>query len=97
MDKTEKERRNAIKRQIKNEEKQNILISLPIFVDTINELFDYLDEQIGEIGCDDTLRLTVDFIEENSLPKDSLISWLNENGGYCDCEVLANVEEIINE
>ncbi len=19
--------------------------------------------------------------------------WLNENGGYCDCEVLANVEE----
>jgi malonyl CoA-acyl carrier protein transacylase len=97
MIKTEKERRNAIKRQIKNQEKENILNSLPISVDKINELFDYLDEQLGEYDCDDTLNLTVNFIEENSLPKDSLISWLNENGGYCDCEVIANIEEIINE
>lgn len=97
MNKTEKERRNTIKREIKNQEKENILNSLPISVDKINELFDYLDEQLGEYDCDDTLNLTVNFIEENSLPKDSLINWLNENGGYCDCEVLANVEEIINE
>ncbi|MBA4121605.1 MAG: DUF2695 domain-containing protein [Acidobacteria bacterium] len=26
-----------------------------------------------------------------------LIDWLENNGGYCDCEVLANVEEKIND
>ena len=97
MNKTEKERRNTIKRQLKYKDKENILKSLSISVDKINELFNYLDEQLGEVDCDDTFKLTVNFIDENNLSKDSLINWLNENSAFCDCEVLANIEEIINE
>ena len=97
MNKAEKERRNTIKRQLKNRGKEEVSNSLPISVYKINKLFDYLDEKLGVYGCDDTLKLAVSFIDENNLPKDSLIKWLNENGGYCDCEVLANVEEIISE
>ncbi len=26
-------------------------------------------------------------------PKNDLVPWLQELGGYCDCEVLANVEQ----
>ena len=29
------------------------------------------------------------------LPLKKIIEWLEENGGYCDCEVLANIEEKI--
>ena len=97
MNKTEKERRNIIKRQLKKEEKEKALDSLPISTGKINELLDYLEEKISVIDCDETLKLTLDFIDKNNLPKDILIDWFTENGGHCDCEVLANVEEIINE
>ncbi|MCU0240550.1 MAG: DUF2695 domain-containing protein [Pyrinomonadaceae bacterium] len=93
MDKTEKERRNAIKRQQKNQDKKKNLRSLPISVDKLNELFDYLDEQLGKCFCDGTLKLTESFIDENEKSKDAFFSWLNENGGYCDCDIFFSMAE----
>ncbi|MBA3693585.1 MAG: DUF2695 domain-containing protein [Acidobacteria bacterium] len=52
---------------------------------------------MSENICKDKLSFTLEFIEKNNLPKDDLIDWLENNGGYCDCEVLANVEEKIND
>jgi hypothetical protein len=52
-----------------------------------------LDEKLATVGCDDKLRLTKQFANEQQISFEILEEWLGEHGGYCDCEVLANVEE----
>jgi hypothetical protein len=32
------------------------------------------------------------FLMENRLNMPKFMSWLNENGAYCDCEILQHVE-----
>ena len=57
------------------------------------ELFDYLDEHLGD-GCDHNLTMTKEFLKDKGIENiDKVMEWLNNNGGYCDCEVLMNVEE----
>ncbi len=97
MTKAEKEKRSQIKYTIKQLEKNDLLKMLPVPIEMLQNLFGFLDIKLSEDNCDDTLKYTLDFIEENKLPTDDLIKWLETNGGYCDCEVLANVEEQIND
>ena len=39
------------------------------------------------------LERVFQFLQANGLREATIIPWLGEHGGYCDCEVLANVEE----
>lgn len=66
---------------------------MPISFNDLAALFDHLDEQLGENGCDHTPRMTKAFLENKNLNTKAILPWLEEYGGYCDCEVLANVEE----
>ena len=92
--KSEKENRNEILRQLKEKEKVDFNKSLPMDKETFNDLFDYLDERLGE-GCDHTMTMTLDFLKQIEVKNvDEVVDWLNDKGGYCDCEVLANVEEM---
>ncbi len=93
-DKNETERRRQIKRELREKAKLEFERSLPISRERFNTLFDFLDELLSENECDDTLTLTRKFLEENKITNtDEVVSWLHNNGGYCDCEVLYNVEE----
>lgn len=57
-------------------------------------MFDYLDEKLGTEGCKNDLTLTVAYLKNHGVKDlDNAIAWLQSKGGYCDCEVLANVEE----
>ena len=56
----------------------------------LERFFDHLDREIAENGCDHTHRKTSAWAESNGISKELLIDWVCENGGYCDCEVLAN-------
>ncbi len=67
--------------------------ALPISSANLQSLFDMLDLRLPVNGCDHTRRLTIAFLRERSLPEDSVLRWLDENGGFCDCEVLANSEQ----
>lgn len=70
--------------------------SLPLSRDVFERLFNYLDEAL-EGGCNDTLSLTEVFLHNEGVRDiDKVLLWLNDNGGYCDCEVLANVEELFD-
>lgn len=57
------------------------------------DLFDFLDEKLGVEQCDDTLKLTQQYLTKIQEPRQTVTDWLNKNGAYCDCEVLYNVEE----
>lgn len=89
----EKQRRKELVQGAKAVAKDSLKASLPISVTQLRALFECLDSKLTEAGCDDTLRFTKQFAESNQLPYESLKAWLAVLGGYCDCEVLANVEE----
>ncbi len=88
----EKAHRKQIAQQLQLKAAESFLAGLPMQLQLFRELFDYLDEKLSS-GCDDTLRLTEQFAREHNIQFQSLEKWLGDKGGYCDCEVLANVEE----
>jgi RNA polymerase-binding transcription factor DksA len=94
MEKDEKQRRKQILNELKQKQQEEFEQSLPMERELFGNLFDYLDNHLEENGCDDTNKLTVKFLEKNKLENiETILIWLAENGGYCDCEILANVEE----
>jgi hypothetical protein len=60
--------------------------------DQLNSLLDNLDERLVDEGCDRTLRLTREWAADHAVDAAALEESLAHFGGYCDCEVLANVE-----
>jgi hypothetical protein len=97
-DKNEIERRKQIKRELREKARLEFESSLPMSREKFTQLFDFLDEKLSEYDCDDSLKLTEEFMQENKIENLGKIeSWLKENGGFCDCEVLNNVEEMFDE
>ncbi len=56
-------------------------------------LFDFVDQRLSESECDHTLRHTIAFLDSQKVSEEPVLSWLEDAGGYCDCEVIANAEE----
>jgi len=65
---------------------------MPISLVHLGQLFDHLDIELGD-GCDHTPRITTAFITNKDLSPENILPWLQDQGGFCDCEILANVEE----
>ena len=84
-DKNEIERRKQIARNLRLKARQDFENNLPTSRENFEALFDHLH---------DTLKFSVAFLQSLKLDNiEAITKWLGENGGYCDCEVLANVEE----
>lgn len=95
MYKNEKERRKQLKNEWKQKQQEEFEQNLPMDRGIFEKLFDVLDQQLEENGCDDTNRLTTKFLQAHKIENiENILKWLAENGGYCDCEILANVEEL---
>jgi len=78
--------------QLSGEERERFVEALPAKQEEIENLFDYLDRRLKDESCVHNLRFTMQFLMEKRLNMPKVMSWLNENGGYCDCEVLQNIE-----
>jgi hypothetical protein len=66
---------------------------LPLDDTEMQALFDMLNKLLPQKGCDHTRRLTDGLLRERGHAMDPVYRWLDDNGGFCDCEVLANTEE----
>ena len=86
------EKRKALG-EYKRRQKEAFLSSLPISAELFQELFDYLDEELSEEGCQDDLRLTRAFLESLGCDTEAVLEGLVENGGGCDCVGLGKFEE----
>jgi hypothetical protein len=91
--KEEKRRRSKLVTAIVQNETAKAIEAMPISFADLGALFDHLDTMLGEEGCDHTSRMTQVFLQKRKLDAVRILPWLQEHGGYCDCEVLANVEE----
>ena len=94
MDKSEKKR---LKKEFQNNEKTSFESSLPMPRQMFKKLFNYLDKQSGKRECGHDLSMTKEFLKKNNIPEKPVVDWLEENGGFCDCEVIFNVEELFEE
>lgn len=77
--------------QLSGEELEAFLDSLPAGQQTISRMLDYLEDELYESECNDTLRHAMKFMMDNRLDFPKITSWLNENGGYCDCKVMDEI------
>lgn len=97
-DKTEKARRKQIQRELQEKARIKFEQSLPTSRELFQNLFDFLDEVLEKNTCDDSLKLTKQFLNSQNIQnREEVENWLKENGGFCDCEILYNVEELFEE
>lgn len=80
--------------QLSGEELERFLDSLPERQETVSELLDFLEDELYERECDHSLQLSMRFMMEKGLNFPRLTSWLNNNGGYCDCKVMEQIAPI---
>jgi len=93
MTDSDRDRKRDLKRQFKDRERAKAEARLPMPKPELAALFARLDEQLSDGDCDHTLRHTEAFLAERGLDAAAVVPWLRDSGGYCDCEVLANVED----
>jgi hypothetical protein len=90
----EKESRKAKLDEWRAKERAAQRAKLPVPDPQMAALFDALDVALGARGCDHTLRLVREWAARHGIAFDSLAAWCHDNGGHCDCEVLANCEQV---
>jgi hypothetical protein len=84
-----------LKKAWKAQEHQELVASIQISHDDLRNLFNDLDR--GGVECDHTLRETIAFLQQHGLDVERVVDWLHEYGGFCDCEVIYNVDEKFGE
>ena len=77
--------------QLSGEELQAFIDGLPAGPDTISDLLDFLEDELYDGECNHSLQHSMRFMMENHLNFPKITSWLNENGGYCDCKVMEQI------
>lgn len=93
----DKEKRKEILKQLAQQELIKFRKSLPINESIFPKLFDFLDLELENHGCSHTSTLTKTFLQKNGILNIiEVTEWLADNGGYCDCEILANVEDLFD-
>ncbi len=57
----------------------------------LKALFDFLDRPNPD-PCTHTFKECAAFLQSRNLPLKNTLEWLQENGAYCDCEVIFNTD-----
>src|SRR5690242_12717331 len=79
-----------------NRERRQMLASLPMPLSDFRDLLDYLGRDDAP-ECDNTLRETIAFLEERQLDVETVLEWIEETVGSCDCEVVANADGLFGD
>ncbi len=66
---------------------------LPQPAEALGSLFEFLVDSLALGGCDHTFKHTRAWILKAGVDEGPLLSWLEDNGGFCDCEALANSKD----
>lgn len=94
MDEATKKR---LKSQVRDHQRKAALAALPLPIPELEAMFDMLNVELPVRGCDHSRRLTEAWLRRRGHDVEAVFAWLDTQGGYCDCEVLANVEERVED
>jgi hypothetical protein len=89
-----KEERKRLLRDAADTEMSELRGSLPVAVPVLQKLMQNLQTDLKQ--CDHTLLTTETFLMSAGAEPEPVLRWLESHGGYCDCEVLANVAEVVD-
>ncbi|ASK33314.1 DUF2695 domain-containing protein [Alloalcanivorax mobilis] len=92
----DKARKKSLKQKARNRQRAELEASLPLSAQTLKSLFSELDAD-GAPPCDHTLTRTREFLHRHGHDVAAVEPWLNQHGGFCDCEVLANVYDEVGD
>lgn len=95
----DKKRKREMKRQWREAERFAARAEFPLLFDELRDMFDMLNDELPRHVCDHTRRLTRRWLKEHGHGHDveAVFAWLDRHGGYCDCEVLFNVEPHVDD
>jgi hypothetical protein len=93
----DKQRRKELKWRWREGQRAEARAELPLPFDELKTMFDMLEAELTRHGCDHTRRLTRCWLEGRSRDAEPVFAWLDQHGGFCDCEVLANVEQHVDD
>lgn len=68
--------------------------SLPFPRRIFEKLMDYLDLELGRNSCKDNYLFTEEYLLKCGIELEKYVDFFIEHGGGCDCEVLANMDEL---
>ncbi|MCG7989595.1 MAG: DUF2695 domain-containing protein [Candidatus Thiodiazotropha lotti] len=66
---------------------------MPLEENELSLLIDYVDRQVQENGCHHDHRHTKEWLSDSGHNVNEVLAALMAHGGFCDCEVVMNVEE----
>ena len=91
MAKLSKEDKNTLEKAWKAAQSNDYILA----EENVQELFEYLEEQLDNSYCNHTLHHTEQWLKDNISKEmiESVITEITDMGGYCDCEVLLNCYE----
>lgn len=82
-----------LKRNWKEQQRELARAAFPIPDHELAALFEAVDSRLSTTACDHSLRLTREWLAHAGHDIDKVVVWLEENGGFCDCEVVANARD----
>lgn len=85
------------KKQVRAQERAAALAALPLPIEELEAMFEMLDLELETQSCDHSRRITQAWLVTRGHDPTAVFPWLDEHGGYCDCEVLANVPDEVEE
>ncbi len=80
-----------LKKQYVEQERQRERATIALTDDELEALLDHLDDRLGAEGCDHSHRIARRWLTANG-KDERVLAGFEELGGYCDCEILANVD-----
>ena len=90
----DKKAKKAFRKEFEENEKKAFIDSLPMKETDFPPLFDFLDNELSANECQEDFSSLKKYCEKENLNFDALSEWFKKHGGYCDCEIIANVEEL---
>ena len=96
MENPDKTSRKALLNAWKEAERQKSRAEFPLNDTILESFFSGLETQLDRRECDHKINLSKSVIAElglSSADADALLDWCNENGGFCDCEILGNTQD----
>jgi hypothetical protein len=92
----DKDAKMLLKAEFKKNEREALEASIPMKIDDLKELLSFLNRASAP-ACDHTLKETQQFLESRNLDARTIVPWLKEHGGHCDCEAVYNVYDDVGD